>query len=563
MVTSRADEKINAELIIEPQRIDSTHLLGFINAYLTTASQTRLDDSQLFESSRRLADLVTIETGITPLLAKLFADQLVKLQEANEPIQKLPRSVPDLMLAYLNSLNRNRREDDPDDPMLHRAAQIAAWECVRSTFRPGQPGSKSVIRDGLTEAKLTGAVLDYLEKIGVVKTDEPAKTHVRFELEPLSEYLAALQVTQSLAQDLQSWHAFFNDADRKCGAPESTRGFLLAIWDCSEAMPWERAVQEFIAFEISRRLALDVANVNRRRRRVEQLILYLTSSEPADRQYAVGQIRAIGPGAEAAVPALVALLCDTEPSVRLSTSEALVKIGVGAVPALIDATRHPEPTVRRIVTSTLGRLGPAARAALPALTELLSDPVPDVRCKAPGALVSIAGPETGVVLALIKALEGQDSAVRGESARALGRLGPAAQAAIPPLLEALRDPAVRWRAMKALSKIDPTRRTPAPLQIVGPNEADQSDRHATEMLTRMDPSAEGIAALITNLKHPRSGFRHRSAFILGEMGTNARPAIPALTEALKDPKSKVRRIAYAALRKLEVTQETEAKATLP
>jgi HEAT repeat protein len=211
----------------------------------------------------------------------------------------------------------------------------------------------------------------------------------------------------------------------------------------------------------------------------------------------------------------------------------------------------------------LGRLGPAARAALPALTELLSDPVPDVRCKAPGALVSIAGPETGVVLALIKALEGQDSAVRGESARALGRLGPAAQAAIPPLLEALRDPAVRWRAIKALSKIDPTRRAPVPLQIVGPNDADQSDRHATEMLTRMDPSAEGIAALITNLKHPRSGFRHRSAFILGEMGTNARPAIPALTEALKDPKSKVRRIAYAALRKLEVTQETEAKATLP
>ena len=118
VVTSREDEMLNQELTVEPQRIDSTHLLVFINSYMTEAGQNLLTDSELVEASRRLADMVTMETGITPLLARLFAEQLVALQEKKEPLQRLPRSVPDLMLAYLNSLNRNRKEGDPDDPTL-------------------------------------------------------------------------------------------------------------------------------------------------------------------------------------------------------------------------------------------------------------------------------------------------------------------------------------------------------------------------------------------------------------------------------------------------------------
>ena len=147
IVTSRRDEMLNQQLTLEPGRIDSSHLLAFINAYLTEAGQTEMSDADLFDASRRLAGLVTTETGITPLLAKLFAEQLVILQRRKESIHNLPRSVPDLMLAYVNSLNRDRREGDPDDPTLHCAAKIAAWECIGVTFLPGQPGSKKAIRN--------------------------------------------------------------------------------------------------------------------------------------------------------------------------------------------------------------------------------------------------------------------------------------------------------------------------------------------------------------------------------------------------------------------------------
>jgi HEAT repeat protein len=85
------------------------------------------------------------------------------------------------------------------------------------------------------------------------------------------------------------------------------------------------------------------------------------------------------------------------------------------------------------------------------------------------------------------------------------------------------------------------------------------------MLKKMGPAEDQISSLISNLKHSRQSVRRKSAFILGEIGPKARPAIPALAEALDDPKSSVRRIANAALRKLklEIDQETEAKTYVP
>jgi hypothetical protein len=57
----------------------------------------------------------------------------------------------------------------------------------------------------------------------------------------------------------------------------------------------------------------------------------------------------------------------------------------------------------------------------------------------------------------VKALKNWDSRVRGEAATALGRIGPAAKAAIPALIDALkdRDPLVRVEAASALGSIGP------------------------------------------------------------------------------------------------------------
>ncbi len=79
----------------------------------------------------------------------------------------------------------------------------------------------------------------------------------------------------------------------------------------------------------------------------------------------------IGPEAEHAIPALTKALNDKNGHVRNGAVLALGKIGEAAVPALVDALNHEN--VRRSTIMVLGRLGPKAKAADPALSELLKN----------------------------------------------------------------------------------------------------------------------------------------------------------------------------------------------
>jgi hypothetical protein len=280
LITSRDEEPdFWPSTIIEPLRIDTNHLLPFINAYLTGSGRDALTDSELFDASRHLAELVTMETGITPLLAWLFADQLATLQREETGIQSLPRTIPALMLSYLNSLNRDRSAGDPDDPTLHKAAKIAAWECIRETFRPGQPASKERIRTALAEAHIEKAHLERLETLRVLKTDEPAQSHVRFELDPLSEYLAALKLVEDYGEREDSWRAFLTDSDSKEGAPKAIRGFLLAVRDCCQlrtpvASTLEGVIKQLAAmYERSRESLHPVSSGQQPKRVLVELIL--------------------------------------------------------------------------------------------------------------------------------------------------------------------------------------------------------------------------------------------------------------------------------------------------
>jgi hypothetical protein len=128
-----------------------------MNAYL--GRTTRLDDAELFEACRRLASMMGTRS-ITPLLARLYTEQL---GEGGGPRGHFPENIPDLMLGYISTLNRNRQAEEPDHSTVHRAAELAAWECCRTTYCAGSASKDRVYGEFVARGGLKQELLDYLE----------------------------------------------------------------------------------------------------------------------------------------------------------------------------------------------------------------------------------------------------------------------------------------------------------------------------------------------------------------------------------------------------------------
>src|SRR5436309_2371335 len=105
----------------------------------------------------------------------------------------------------------------------------------------------------------------------------------------------------------------------------------------------------------------------------------------------------------------------------------------------------------------------------------------------------------------LQCLRVADPFQRVHAAMVLGLMGEQAQAAIPALIDALRDEDVRVRRMIT-----------AALGEIGP------------------PSRTGVPVLVHCLRDRNEVVRRRAALALSEMGPAARAAVPGLIAALKD-----------------------------
>jgi hypothetical protein len=132
---------------------------------------------------------------------------------------------------------------------------------------------------------------------------------------------------------------------------------------------------------------------------------------------------------------------------------------------------------------------------------------------------------------LIKIYEDKVSdASKCATAYALGGIGPAAQEAIPALLQGLKANSDDVRLMSISS------------------------------LGEIHSKPESVVPELTKILHDQGTRRGRldAAYVLGEFGTNARPAIPELIEMLKDQNKHIRELATNVMRKID--PEAAAKA---
>jgi hypothetical protein len=256
IITSRSAEFLNSgpTFDVRPMRIDSNHLLPFTNAYLSFADVT-LDDVELFEACKRIALILGPDRGITPLLAKLYAEALVAQHKKGGALSDVPTIVPELILAYLNELNRSRSKLDPDNISLHTAAKKIAWECIKKTFRPGSVNKASVVAPG--DAVVSSQVVDHMIAISLIETVPPSNTHVRFTLDPIAEYLAALYASESCGTLIDKWQDLLREADRKTGTPGLIQGFLVALYDCLQLLDLNSSTYGAVKAGLKSRIQLD------------------------------------------------------------------------------------------------------------------------------------------------------------------------------------------------------------------------------------------------------------------------------------------------------------------
>jgi HEAT repeat protein len=175
---------------------------------------------------------------------------------------------------------------------------------------------------------------------------------------------------------------------------------------------------------------------------------------------ALGQI---GPAARAALTDVRLALRDSNGSVRTAAAEALWRIeGKGKRAFAILAalvTSHNQVQVNE-AAAILARIGPAAGVVKPVLARALKAETTHFgRVALAEALWRVSGEPQDAVAELTAVLQDQDpmNNFRPAALNVLGRMGPAARAALPAVKAALYDDNANLalQAIDALKKIDP------------------------------------------------------------------------------------------------------------
>ena len=254
IVTSRSEEKLGqvTKTTLKPVLIQGNRLSSFMEAYLNQANKRDLfTDSEFFKACTGLSQMVG-ERPITALLAKLYANQLIagKIEESQQSPLLNSDNIPDLMLWYLNELNRSVTESYKlDNRIVQQDAKVIAWECLKRTFRP-TTAKRDTILAALNKNDPENRLKYFEERLHLIQTIGAAQDKIRFTLDPLAEYLAAMHVLELCQKDQSFWKELWHQLTTV--SEEAITGFLHALLDCFQVLGKEASLPQSIVEELSK-----------------------------------------------------------------------------------------------------------------------------------------------------------------------------------------------------------------------------------------------------------------------------------------------------------------------
>lgn len=310
--------------------------------------------------------------------------------------------------------------------------------------------------------------------------------------------------------------------------------------------------------------------------KIDELLRNVKSPDAETREKAAGALGEFGPLAAKAIPALEGILkTDKEPPVREAAVKTLAGMALAArpvYPTLLDVARtDTEASVRREALRALvavdhswhiqvvaGKetvsavqifdvMAPVDAGVLAVALESLRDADEHVRQGAAETLALI-GPQTEkVISALADALKDTDAAVRQAAVQSLGLMERASRPAVPAIAKLLKDesPTVRLNAAIALWQIDRRVEETLPVLVAAlktPAKGRQPRLSSFASAGKTDtPEVSLQALLFSDDEDLLSDDTLRKVLeVLGEMGPQARSALPAVKELLKDRSAEVR-----------------------
>jgi HEAT repeat protein len=273
---------------------------------------------------------------------------------------------------------------------------------------------------------------------------------------------------------------------------------------------------------------------------------------------ALSVLREIGPGAKAALPAILPLLTDTENrKVRLDAVAVVARLGVHGKPAVAALEKmldSKDAWERSWVAWALWQVQ-NDRRSVPLLVKILQDRISEDRVEAAILLRRMGLPAKEGVEALRAALKDDNARVRLQAATTLWKVEQHRDA-LPTLVRLLTDSdsAIRQDASIDLGAEFGEKAVPAVPVLVKVLWQDSNvAMAAAEALGRVGPTARQAVGALSALLRSRhdEGIQSAAVEALGLMGPAARSALPVVQEKLKHPHGLVRVHAALALWRID------------